>query len=60
MLITRKRKVGAIGSHSVYGIDDISYVYIPPVSPKAQTPDLTDEAKYLFVVTIAGTSFELH
>lgn len=29
MLVTKKRKVGTIGPHSIYGLDSTAYVYIP-------------------------------
>jgi hypothetical protein len=44
LLITKKRKVGSIGGHKIYGIEDTAYIYIshPPVRPP---PDLGDETK---------------
>jgi len=44
LLITKKRKVGSIAGHKIYGIDDTAYIYIshPPVRPP---PDLGDETK---------------
>ena len=46
MLITKRRRVGMIGSHVIYGIEDLSYVYIPPSFPKQQASDFTDENRY--------------
>eukprot|EP01132_Coremiostelium_polycephalum_P008426 gene8426-10345_t len=46
ILITKKRKVGLIGTHVIYGIDDTTYVYIPTSYPKTNSPDFADETKY--------------
>ncbi|GAM26714.1 hypothetical protein SAMD00019534_098890 [Acytostelium subglobosum LB1] len=46
ILITKRRKVGLIGTHIIYGIDDTTYVYIPTTVPKANSPDFVDETRY--------------
>eukprot|EP01133_Synstelium_polycarpum_P017723 gene17723-21133_t len=46
ILITKRRKVGVIGTHIIYGIDDTTYVYIPTTVPKTTGPDFTDETRY--------------
>ncbi|KYQ90630.1 putative sac domain-containing inositol phosphatase [Tieghemostelium lacteum] len=46
ILITKKRKVGVIGTHYIYGIDDITYVYVPTTIPKTNSPEFSDETRY--------------
>eukprot|EP01114_Cavostelium_apophysatum_P020199 TRINITY_DN6706_c0_g1_i1.p1 TRINITY_DN6706_c0_g1~~TRINITY_DN6706_c0_g1_i1.p1 ORF type:complete len:811 (-),score=116.42 TRINITY_DN6706_c0_g1_i1:131-2563(-) len=44
LLINKRRKVGEIGGHSVYAVDDTAYIHIPHPSVKAS--DTSDENRY--------------
>ncbi|EFA81303.1 Putative sac domain-containing inositol phosphatase 3 [Heterostelium album PN500] len=46
ILITKRRKVGVIGTHLIYGIDDTTYVYVPTSVPRTNSPDFVDETRY--------------
>jgi len=55
VLITKRRKVGVIGHHTIYKIEDTSMIYIPP-DTKEQHPD---EQRYLkmFQATDLSSNF---
>lgn len=44
ILVTKRRKIAVIGSHSIYKIEDTSMIYIPSDISKPQHPD---EQRYL-------------
>lgn len=44
ILVTKRRKIAVIGSHSIYKIEDTSIIYIPSDVSKPQHPD---EQRYL-------------
>lgn len=44
LLITKKRKVGEIAGHSIYGIEDTSYIFIS--NPSGKPPvDISEETR---------------
>jgi hypothetical protein len=47
LLISKRRKIGEIGGHFIYGIDDTSFVYIPhsSVKPVVSANETAEEAK---------------
>ncbi|XP_059046307.1 polyphosphoinositide phosphatase [Achroia grisella] len=56
ILVTKRRKIAVIGSHSIYKIEDTATIYIPSESNKPQHPD---EQRYLkmFLAIDLSTNF---
>ncbi|XP_048480686.1 polyphosphoinositide phosphatase isoform X2 [Plutella xylostella] len=56
ILVTKRRKIALIGSHSIYKIEDTATIYIPSDSSKPQHPD---EQRYLkmFMAVDLSTNF---
>ncbi|XP_028173128.1 polyphosphoinositide phosphatase [Ostrinia furnacalis] len=56
ILVTKRRKIAVVGSHSIYKIEDTSMIYIPSDVSKPQHPD---EQRYLkmFLAVDLSTNF---
>lgn len=56
ILVTKRRKIAVIGSHSIYKIEDTAMIYIPNDSSKPPHPDEQRYAK-MFLAIDLSTNF---